>query len=214
MTFLRRTPIRCLAVVLILGLVFLPIPIPFRIAVLAGAALVWTYLEAGSLAPIGLRRRRRLPTTLLWGIGVAVAVTVFDEVTRPTIEQLLGIKPDYSVYGPLVGNEKAALQMLGLALTSAAIGEEVLFRGFLLNQLTAILGTGRTRQWVAIVAGGVIFGAGHLAQGPLGIFNASMIGVIFGWAWFRTDRNLWATILAHGLIDTFGIAMLYLGRYS
>lgn len=104
--------------------------------------------------------------------------------------------------------------MLGFALTSAAIGEEILFRGFLLHQLTAILGEGRARQWIAIVAGGSIFGVGHLVQGPLGVFNASFIGIVFGWAWFRNRRNLWAMILAHALIDTGGIGVLYFGRYA
>lgn len=213
MTILHQKPIRFLAIVFFLGLLFLPVTIPLRVLVLAGAALIWTLLESGNLKPVGLGRHR-LSSTLIWGVGLAVAVTVLDEVVRPPIEQLLDMKPDYSAYGPLAGNVKAALHMLGFALTSAAIGEEVLFRGFLLHQLTAILGSGRGRQWIAIVAGGVIFGLGHLVQGPLGVFTSGIIGIIFGWAWFRTGRNLWAIILAHALIDVSGIGMLYFGRYA
>lgn len=213
MAILQRLPARCLAIVLFLGVLMLPATIPLRVLVLACAALIWTFVEAGHLKPVGLSRHR-LSSTLIWGVGLAVAITGIDEAVRPPIEQLLGMKPDYSAYGPLVGNEEAALQMLGFALTSAAIGEEILFRGFLLHQLTAILGSGRARQWIAIIAGGFIFGVAHLVQGPLGVFNASIIGIVFGWAWFRTGRNLWAMFLAHALIDAAGIGMLYFGRYA
>lgn len=208
-TFLNRTPIRCLALVLFLGFSLVP-AIPLRVLVLACAALIWTFLEAGNLKPIGLGRHR--PTAILiWGIGIAVGVTVVAEVLEPLIDHVFGLKPDYGGYGALAGNRTAALRMLALALTSAAIGEEILFRGFLLHQLTGILGSGKAVRWGAIVAGGVLFGAAHAMQGPLGVINTGVVGVIFGWAWFRTGRNLWAMILAHALIDSYSIAMMYLG---
>lgn len=169
--------------------------------------------EARNLKPIGFGRHR-LKSTLVWGIGIAVAVTAFGEVVQPLIEQLLGMRSDYSGYGALAGNAKAALQLFAFALASAAIGEEILFRGFLLHQLTAILGCGNGARWASIVAGGAIFGVAHLIQGPLGVLNTAIVGVIFGWAWFRSGRNLWALILAHALIDSYGIGMLYLGRYA
>jgi membrane protease YdiL (CAAX protease family) len=141
-------------------------------------------------------------------------VTIVGEVLQPTIERLLGIRTDYSGYGALAGNAEAALRLLGFALVSAAVGEEILFRGFLLHQFTGILGSGRRAQWVSIVTSSVIFGLAHLIQGPSGVLSTCVIGLIFGWAWFRSGRNLWATILAHALVDTCGIAMLYFGRYA
>jgi membrane protease YdiL (CAAX protease family) len=77
-----------------------------------------------------------------------------------------------------------------------------------------LLGSGRARQRAVIVAESIIFGLGPLFQGPLGVFNASVIGMLFGWAWFRSVRNLWATILAYALVDPYGIGMLFLGRYA
>jgi membrane protease YdiL (CAAX protease family) len=212
-SFLHRKSIRCLALALFLGLLVLPVAIPLRVVVLACAAMIWTLLEARSLKPIGLGRHR-LAWTLIWGVGIAVGVTAFGEVLQPLIEHLLGMRSDYSGYGALAGNATAALQLLGFALVSAAIGEEILFRGFLLHQMTAILGSKKAAQWSAIVVGGIIFGVAHLIQGPLGMLNTGIVGLIFGWAWFRSGRNLWALILAHALIDSYGIAMLYFGRYA
>lgn len=213
MAFLDRTSTRCLAILLFLGLLVLPVTIPLRVVLLACAALGLTALEARSLKPIGLGPHG-LASTLAWGVGIAIGITALGEVLQPLIERLLDVRSDYSGYGALAGNAPAALRLLGFALVSAAIGEEILFRGFLLHQMTAILGPGKAAQWTAIVGGGAIFGVAHLIQGPLGILNTGMVGIFFGWAWFRTGRNLWALILAHALVDSYGIAMLYSGRYA
>ncbi|MBB4858729.1 membrane protease YdiL (CAAX protease family) [Novosphingobium chloroacetimidivorans] len=212
-TLLERPLSRCMVIMLFLGLLVLPASIPFRVVLLAGGALVWTWLEARNLKPIGLGRKRP-GLTLLWGVGIAVAVTAFGEIVQPVIERAFGMQSDYSGYGALAGNAEAALRLLAFALVSAAIGEEILFRGFLLHQLSGVLGDGSAARWITIVTGGVIFGLAHAIQGPLGVLNTGLVGIIFGWAWFRSGRNLWALILAHALVDTYGIGMLYLGRYA
>ncbi len=210
---LTGKPARAMSIVLFLVLLVVPIAISLRVLVIASAALIWTLFEAKGLDPLGLGRRR-WTQTLIWGFGLAVAVNLFGEASQPLIERLLGMRSDYSGYGALAGNAEAALRLLGFALISAAIGEEILFRGFLLHQLTGILGSGDRARWTSIVASGVIFGAAHFIQGPLGMVSTGLVGAIFAWAWFRSDRNLWAMILAHALTDTYGITMLYLGRYA
>lgn len=213
MNLMHRTPIRLLAIALLPILLFSPIGIPLRVVVLACAAVIWTLVEARSLSPLGLGRHPLIPT-LVWGVGLAVVLTIVGEVADPLIELLTNAKPDYSGYGALAGNASAVLQMLVFAWISAAICEEILFRGFLLHQITAILGTGAKARWTAIVGSGVLFGIGHMIQGPLGIVNTGFVGMVFAWAWFRSGRNLWALMLAHGLTDTYGLTMLYLGRLA
>jgi len=211
MVALSKTPARVIGIALLLILLFAPIAIPYRVVALALAAMVWIWLEAGSLKPIGLGRHR-IASTLMWGFGIFIGVTIFGAVSEPVFDRLLGLKADYTGYGALVGNPLLALRLLGFALISASIGEEILFRGFLQYQLTALLGPDTMARWAIILAGGAIFGVAHYIQGPLGIINTGIAGAIFGWAWFRTDRNLWALILAHALTDSFGIGMLYFGR--
>lgn len=210
-TFLSRTPTRCLGIALLLGLLVAPVVIPLRVVTLACAALVWTFIEAGNLRPLGIGRRP-LKLTVIWGFSLAVAVIVFGWVVQPAIEHALDMRPDYSAYRALMGNVPAVLKLLGFALLSAAFAEEVLFRGFLLHQLTAIFGSGTRTRWVSIFAGGTVFGLAHYVQGPLGMLTTGIVGMVFGWAWFRTQRNLWALMLAHALIDIHGIGMLYYGR--
>jgi uncharacterized protein len=52
----------------------------------------------------------------------------------------------------------------------------------------------------------------HIIQGPVGVISTGVVGMIFGWGWFRSGRNLWALILGHALVDTYGIAMMFFGR--
>jgi membrane protease YdiL (CAAX protease family) len=213
MPFLTQPLSRVIGIALLLILLFVPVSIPVRLVALACAALVWIRLEAGSLEPIGLGRKR-VGSTLLWGIGIFIGVTILGEVSEPVFEHLFDLRPDYTGYGALVGNAPLALRLLAFALISASIGEEILFRGFLLHQLTSLLSSDKIARWSAISAGGAIFGVAHFIQGPLGMINTGIVGVIFGWAWLRSDRNLWALILAHALTDSYGIGMLYLGRHT
>ncbi len=204
---------RCLAVTIVFGLLILPVPIPFRVILLACLASIWTWAEAGNLKPLGFSRHR-LSSTLIWSFGIFVVMIVFGSVLLPLIQQVLGMRSDLSAYGALEGNAPAALKLLGMALTSAAFGEEILFRGFLLHQLTAILGAGDAARRTAIATSGITFGLAHFNQGPFGIATTGIVGLAFAWVWFRTGRNLWALILAHALVDTYGIALLYLGFYA
>lgn len=213
MTPLHNRMVRGFALLLFFGFLFVPSPIPFRVVIIALAALVWTFLETREFKPIGLSRRR-LGSTLIWGVATAVAVAAIGLVVLPLIERLTGMRSDLSVYVALVGNIKAALQLFAFMLVSAAIGEEILFRGFLLNQLTLMFGSGAVARGFAIVLGGVVFGAAHAVQGPVGMLSTGIVGMIFGWAWFRSGRNLWAMILAHALVDSYSIGMLYFGFYT
>jgi membrane protease YdiL (CAAX protease family) len=207
---LNRTSMRVLVTVIIFGLLVVPIPIPLRVLVLACSALIWTFLEAGSINPLGFSRHPPR-STLIWGVGIAIVMIAIATFIQPQIERLLGIRSDLSSYRALAGNASTALKLLGFALTSAAFGEEVLFRGLLLHQITAIFGSSNAVRRVAIATSASTFGLAHYIQGPLGIVTTGAVGLVFAWAWFRSGRNLWALILAHALIDTHGIAMLYFG---
>ena len=64
---------------------------------------------------------------------------------------------------------------------------------------------------VATVIAAVLFGVGHYYKGPVGMIDSGVAGLILGGAYLLSGRCLWTTILAHGLIDTTGVTLLYLG---
>ncbi|MBB5738178.1 hypothetical protein FHT08_003308 [Xanthomonas campestris] len=178
---------------------------------IVGIALVW--LETRSLSACGLQHR---PLRAWFGwtlLLLALVVGFVNPVMQPLIDALTGTKADYSGYGALLGNFNAAAHLAGGAWLSAALGEELVFRAFLMHHLDHLLGRHRGGQVMAAVAGGALFGAMHLTQGISGVLLTGLVGALFGYVYLRSGRNLRAMILAHGLIDTWGIATLYLGWY-
>ena len=43
------------------------------------------------------------------------------------------------------------------------------------------------------------------------MIDSGVAGLILGTAYLLSGRILWTSIFAHGIIDTFAVAMLYLG---
>lgn len=210
-----RLPITRVA--LITGILFAiklaPIPFPWRLPVLSLVALAIVFAQNASLSEIGFRKHS-FRATILWGIGLAmIAAFGIGEIIQPLLESFSGERTDYSAYGVLEGNLKAALTLIGYAMLSAAIGEEVLMRGFLLYQLTEVFGNGDIGRWSAIAIAGILFGLAHYQQGWIGVIATGLVGFVFSWAFFRSKRNLWALMFAHALTDIYGILMIYSGMY-
>lgn len=101
--------------------------------------------------------------------------------------------------------------MLGLVWALAAFGEEMGYRGYVLERAAALGGHSSAAYAVAMVAVSLLFGLGHLCQGPAGVAGSTVSGLLFGALYLASGRNLWLPILAHGFSDTIGLALIYLG---
>lgn len=213
MSNLASRPVRLLTVVALLITLFAPVGIPYRILLLAAAAAGLIYAETGGLTALGLGRHRWRDTAG-WAALLAIGSILIGEFLQPAIAQLLGTPIDYSAYGALAGNADAAMRLLVFALTSAAIGEEIVFRGFLVRQLTKLLGEGAWRSPLVVAISALVFGAAHAPQGAVGVITTGIVGAVYAVAYLRNGRNLWALMLAHACTDSYGIAMLYFGRYA
>jgi membrane protease YdiL (CAAX protease family) len=106
------------------------------------------------------------------------------------------------------GDFKSALIWLVLVWTWAAFGEEVGYRGYLLTRAADLGGRTTAAYWIGIVVVSILFGFGHYYKGPTGILDSGVAGLILGAAYMFSGRNLWASILAHGFIDTAGVIAL------
>ena len=53
----------------------------------------------------------------------------------------------------------------------------------------------------------------HLYQGPSGVIQATVGGVLLGVRYVLTGRNLIAPVVAHGLGNSIDFTVMYLGRY-
>ena len=111
----------------------------------------------------------------------------------------------------ITGNVRIALLALLLVWTFAAFGEEIAYRGYLLTRAADIGRRSKIAYWLGIVVVSILFGYGHYYKGPSGIIDSGIAGLILGAAYMVAGRNLWACVLTHGFIDTFGVIEAFFG---
>jgi hypothetical protein len=100
-----------------------------------------------------------------------------------------------------------------ISWTTAGFGEEVIYRGFFMKQFARLFDDQKKSSWIiGLVISSILFGLVHFHQGPGGMLGTGILGLVFGIAYLRSGRNLWVTIIAHGLTGTTSFIMLYLGQ--
>src|SRR5207245_4259105 len=72
------------------------------------------------------------------------------------------------------------LQWFLLVWTFAAIGEEIGYRGYLINRAADAGGRSKAVYWIAVVLVSVFFGYGHYCKGPAGVVDSGMAGIVLG----------------------------------
>jgi len=114
----------------------------------------------------------------------------------------------------IAGHWWTAIQWLGIVWTFAAFGEEISYRGYLVNRAADVGGRSKAAYWAGVLIVSVLFGYGHYYKGPAGIVDSGMAGLVLGTAYLLSGRNLWVCILAHGFIDTVGVVAVFFGWSS
>jgi len=95
--------------------------------------------------------------------------------------------------------------MLAVFWGFAAFGEEMGYRGYLLNRAAEIGNRSKAADLIALLLVSVLFGYGHYYKGYAGVIASSVSGLVLGAAYLLSRRNLWVSILAHGFRDTFAM---------
>jgi CAAX protease family protein len=188
--------------------------VPNEVPILFVLGIVSIRLREGSWRAIGLARPRSWALTILLGAVTAALVVAMGQYVTDPLAQALGLahaKSAGQALGLGKGDAMAALKSLALVWTFAAFGEEISYRRYLLGRF-ADLGRGSMpAQWIALLAVSALFGVGHWYQGPAGVFSTACDGFVIGAAYLLSGRNLWVAALAHGLVDTIGIALIFFG---
>jgi membrane protease YdiL (CAAX protease family) len=176
-------------------------------------ALGWISLRlrGQGLRSVGLRRPASWRRTILVAAATAIALQLLSiHVTEPLLTRLTGQPLDLSRFRPVVGNLPLAAFYLVVIWTLAAFGEELVYRGYLLNR-AADLGGGTPIAFVtSCVIIAVLFGLGHVYQGATGALDSVISGLVLGACYLLAGRNLWLPILTHGFIDTIGLGLVFL----
>jgi membrane protease YdiL (CAAX protease family) len=167
--------------------------------------------RGGSWSDYGLDGRMPVWKVLVFGLAAAILVhLVFRYALGPLAVSVATERPDISHLMGVAGNVSGYITVLAVVWVTAAFMEELLFRGFLLNETARALGGGRLAWVAAAVAIGVVFGLAHAYQGPSGMIITGGAGVLMGLLYLALGRSLWPLILAHGLIDSWSITRIFL----
>jgi hypothetical protein len=163
--------------------------------------------DAGFVLPA--RVWRAIALGLIAGIALELVQTY---LTEPLVERLTGQPPDLSDWRFLVGHPGRLAAVLGL-IWLGSLGEELIYRGYLMQRVAGIAGGGRAAwlfSWIAISA---LFGWAHTDQGLPGMTIESIAGLALGGLYLAAGRNLTVPIVAHVASNTLAMILIYLGRY-
>jgi membrane protease YdiL (CAAX protease family) len=163
---------------------------------------------------VGLSRPSSWPRALLIGCAAGIAMELFSTyVTVPLLSRLTGKPPDLSDFASVVGNLKLMFLWIAISWVLAAFGEELAFRGYVLNRF-ADAGNRTTAAWlVGLLVVSALFGWSHGGQGLTGMLQEGFAGFLLGALYLACGRNLWPAIVAHGVANTVAFVLIYLDRY-
>ena len=178
--------------------------------------LGWLSLWLRSLGwrGVGLTGSAHFARTALLGIVIGIAYQFLSLIlVDPLIARLTGRLPDVSQFAPLVGSVKYLLLSLLVTWTLAAFGEELVYRGYLMNRIAGLVNTPRAGWAVSLLISSILFGVVHSYQGTSGVIATGLCGLLFGMMYLASGRNLWLPIIAHGTFDSVGFVLVFFGKY-
>ena len=161
----------------------------------------------------GLHRPASWKRTMTLTLAGVILLHALIRTLKPVITKYVtGMPLDISRFEALRGDPLALLFGLLIVWTVAAFGEEMVFRGYLLNRSSQLFSSvGTSRWWGAVILSSLIFGLGHIYQGWTGVILSAIAGVVYCACYFLDGRCLWTPILIHGLYDTSAFLIIFLG---
>ncbi|GBD33586.1 MAG: CAAX amino protease [Gemmatimonadales bacterium] len=155
-------------------------PLLVQSVAVAGSALLITLalsrLTSWSLPKQGWRRLKE--STRGFGVGTGIGLAMAAGACGATVGFGARLELEWPGWESLIA---AALPVLAI-LSAAALGEELLFRGFPLVRLSAAIG--RLRASVALSAIFALLHLGNPGLTPLGAFNVMLAGLVMSAAFF------------------------------
>jgi len=164
-------------------------------------------------APLGFYKKRfNAKNLLLYAPLSAFSLLCFYVIVLvPSIEMITGVPIDYSSMAHLEGDLPTSLIWMGVVWATAAFGEEIIFRGYLMRQFVKLFGDSKLSLIINILIFSSFFGFMHFHQGITGQLVAGTTGAIFAFIFYTRKYDLWFMIMLHGFFNSLGILSFYFG---
>jgi hypothetical protein len=167
------------------------------------------WLRGRNLASIGLTPPENWLSTILLALVLGILIQLISvAIVEPLSEKVTQATHDFSVLQNVKGNWKALLQWLLMVWIFAALLEECVYRGFLMTEISWLVGTGTLPAIFNVIFTSLVFGFSHGYQGKSGILSTTLVGSLLAILFIWSGYNLWLPIFTHGFIDTVGIILI------
>ena len=146
-------------------------------------------------------------------LGIALAgfyYIIFYYIIDPILDPLLP-PTNIQTFENVKGDVGQLLTWLLISWTIAAIFEELLFRGYLINRLIDLMGNSLPSILIIIFLAGTAFGFVHFYQGIHGIISTGIFGIFQSIIFLLNKRKLLIPIIIHGTFDTISFVFLFKG---
>ena len=178
--------------------------------VILGMIIVSLLIRREHIRSLGFKKPSSWPGMAGFALVSAIILQLFDiGVVMPILNRLSGTTIDYSGFAHLKGNLGQLLLLLVMSWTLAALGEEIVYRGYLQKLLTSLFGSRLPGTLLAIGLSSLLFGLAHSEQGMIGVVVTIVDALFYSWLKRKFNGNLWAPILAHGFYNSIGVIVFY-----
>ena len=140
-------------------------------------------------------------------------VMMYRWLLTPIIINITKVEIDLSAFDFLRGNLSNLLITLPLVWLSAAFGEEIIFRDYLMTRFSKIFGKSTLSIFLNIIIFSLFFGYIHDYQGISGQLLSGITGAILAIIFHLNKNNLWLNIAVHEMIDTIALVSIYFGLF-
>ncbi len=199
-------------VVVLIPALWVLLPLPRTIIPLLLLAWLSLWLRQRGWGNVGLRHPESWLLTCSTGIAIAAAAAILGyTVVNPMLLRLTGEAATANGLALLRGNLLAFLALLAFTWPLAAVAEEMVYRGYVLNRLADLFGQSRLGWGISLVLSAAMFSLAHGQYSLQFIVTSSLMGLVEGGSYLLSRRNLWLSIIVHGVANTIGFTLAFLG---
>lgn len=133
--------------------------------VILGMMLVSLLMRREHIRSLGFKRPRSWVRMVGFAFIGAVFLQLFDVgLVLPIMNRLTGTTIDYSGLANLKGNLEQLISLVVLSWTLAALGEEIVYRGYLQKLLADLFGINLPGILLTVGISSLLFGLAHTEQ--------------------------------------------------
>ena len=189
----------------------LPLPIyivvvPIVQVIMLTITLIFARYAHASLKDLGLKRTS--PKSLARVSIALIPLALLTMVVTTVLTSVFGPDPTAEAYS-IEAVPRDAIQLVAYVIVYLGLVgpvEELAFRGFIQQGFENSFG-----KLKGLLIASALFGLPHLANYPYNAVTATASGLVLGYVWQKTDQNTTATAIIHGLFDSIGVILVYLG---